>query len=572
MKFASYLALSVAGALCLGGAVSPQAAAQSMQADTILTGGEIYTPDGWTEAMAIKDGVIIAVGATDDIRSHRSDSTEVIELDGATVLPGLHDMHVHPTGAGMAQQECRWPQGSPPEVVFDALRKCVAETPEGEWIEGGQWDAASFGDTPPHKSMLDKIAPNNPVALVAISGHSTWANSLALERAGITEDTPDPAGGVIERDADGEATGILRESAAGLVRREIPPPTLEERAAALEWALNKMVSFGITSVTDAGVSRPTMEAYAALADKGALTPRVRGCIMWQAEEEGSVIGDQESIRYRNLYARDRFSPDCIKVVLDGVPTAGHTAAMVEPYADADNSDGHRARGIVMVKDDLLNRAVTHFDAEGLTVKFHAAGDAAVRQALDAIEAAREANGFSGILHDSGHNSFVKMNDIRRADDIAATFEMSPYIWYPNPIIPDIAKAIGEERMKRWIPVKDAIDAGALVVAGSDWPVVPNVDPWLGMETLVTRRAPGNEGQALGAQEKISLEQAFKMYTTNGAVQMGHRDKLGTLKPGMLADMVVVDRNPFDIPIGEVHNTDVVMTIIDGEVVYRGDTE
>jgi len=193
---------------------------------------------------------------------------------------------------------------------------------------------------------------------------------------------------------------------------------------------------------------------------------------------------------------------------------------------------------------------------------------ALTRATPAIEAARKANGFSGQLHEVAHNSFVQMSDIRRARAIEATFEMSPYIWYPNPIIPDIAKAIGPERMKRWIPVKDAIDSGALVVPGSDWSVVPSVNPWIAIETLVTRQRPGGGGDTLGAAEKITLRQAVDMFTVNSARAMGDRNREGTLERGMLADLIVLDRNPFQIPVTQVHDIKVKMTFIDGELVYQ----
>ena len=217
--------------------------------------------------------------------------------------------------------------------------------------------------------------------------------------------------------------------------------------------------------------------------------------------------------------------------------------------------------------DILNKAVTRFDEMGLTVKFHAAGDAAVRQGLDAIEAARKANGFSGLHHNTGHNSFINMSDIRRAKNIAATFEMSPYIWYPNPIIADIAKAVGPQRMKRWTPVKDAIGGGGLVVPGSDWAVVPSVNPWIAIETLVTRQKPGGGGETLGESQKITLEQAIDLFTVNSAKQMGNGNRTGRIEPGMLADLIVLDRNPYKIPITEVHGTVVKKTIINGEIVY-----
>ena len=415
--------------------------------------------------------------------------------------------------------------------------------------------------------MLDAVAPDNPVVLTDISGHSAWANSAALEIAGITAGTPNPQGGVIERDAEGNPTGVLRESAAGLVRGRVPPPDPGQAVDSLRFALDLMLSHGITSFTDAVISEGSMRAYAQLADRGILKQRVRGCIMWgrAAGPISSVPPPASPLARANLYRRDRFSPDCVKLLLDGVPTDGHTAAMIEPYADATLEDDERARGILMMPQETLNETLIALDAQGFTVKMHAAGDAAVRAGLDAITAARERNGFSGVLHDVGHNSFVKISDIERARSIGATLEMSPYIWYPNPIIPDIARAIGPERMQRWIPVRDAIDAGVLTVPGSDWPVVPEVNPWIGIETLVTRQVPGGGGDPLG--EPISLEQAIDMFTVNAARHMGNANLTGRIVPGLLADVIVIDRNPFDIPVTEIHETQVLKVLIEGEVVY-----
>jgi predicted amidohydrolase YtcJ len=546
-------------------AASP--AATQLEADTILENGQFDTPGGWAAAAAIKRGVIVAIGDTTTVDHYKGSGTKVIDLQGATVLPGLHDMHVHPMGAGLTALACNFPQGSGPAVVQKAVQRCAAKHAKGEWITGGQWDAASFGATPPNREFLDRAAPNNPVVLTDISGHSVWANSEALRLAGITAATPNPPGGVIEKDAKGEPTGLLREAGAGLIRGIVPPYTPEQNAHALKSSLDLMLSYGITSLTDAVVDDSILRAYATLAAKGALKQRVKGCLVWGRAMPGSAgSGQSEYIALRNLYASERFSPTCIKIFLDGVPTDGHTAAMVEPYADA-KADEVRAKGILMVPPAALNAALIDFDAKGFTVKMHAAGDAAVREGLDAIEAARRANGFSGQLHEVGHDSFVQMSDIRRARAIAATFEMSPYIWYPNPIIPDIVKAVGPERMKRWIPVKDAIDSGALVVPGSDWSVVPSVNPWIAIETLVTRQKPGGGGETLGAAERITLRQAIDLFTVNSARELGSRNKEGTLERGMLADLVVLDRNPFKIPINQVHDTHVKMTVINGEVVY-----
>jgi predicted amidohydrolase YtcJ len=530
-------------------------------AELIVRNARIYTPGGTVSSMAIAHGAIVAIGDDKAIAPHRAASSKTLDLGGKLVLPGLHDMHVHPTGAGLGQFSCQIPHGSSPDAILKVVIACVAKAKPGEWITGRAYQAESFGETPPHKSMLDKVAPNNPVIFNDISGHSSWANSLALKAGNITRATKNPAGGIIERDAKGEPTGVLRESAAQLVSSQIPGAGPERTAQALKWAVDTMLAQGITAFDDAGVSLSTAVAYATLSDRGQLKQRVRGCL-WGRDPR--VIAD------RNLYARPRFSPSCVKLMLDGVPTDGHTAAMVDAYEPLPHDHGHdegREKGLLMIPQAELNALVTKYDAMGLTVKFHAAGDGAVRAGIDAIAAARKANGFSGNLHNVGHNSFVQMEDIRRARSVQAAFEFSPYIWFPSPIIVDIRKAVGEERMKRWIPVKDAIDAGALVVPGSDWNVVPSVNPWIAIETLVTRQVPGGGGEVLGAQERITLVEAIDLFTKNSARQMNHDQATGSLEKGKLADFVVVDRDIFAVPITDVHNTKVLMTFIDGEKVY-----
>jgi predicted amidohydrolase YtcJ len=567
-RICASVTLALLGGL-MGSAATQAAPDGATQADEIFTNGQVYTPKGWAEAIAIKRGVMVAIGPAAEVNQYKGPGTRVFDLHGAAVLPGLHDMHVHPMGAGISHLACDFAQGSSLKTVLATVEACVKQHPKGAWITGGQWDATSVGGEP-NRQMLDRVAPDNPIALTDISGHSLWANTKALELGGIKLESSqtNPSGGIIERDASGIPNGLLREGAAGLVRAVIPPPTLDEDAKALAWSLHLMLSYGITSFTDAALDESGLKTYARLADEGVLKQRVKGCIMWRAAISfGARAEDTSDIERRNLYARDRFHPVCIKIFLDGVPTDSHTAFMLDPYADASPEDP-RAHGLMQIPPNVLTPAVIHFDAEGLTVKFHAAGDAAVHEGLDAIAAARKANGYDSLMHEVGHNSFVKMSDIKRARSIQATLEMSPYIWYPNPIIPDIKKAIGPERMKRWIPVKDAIDAGALVVPGSDWSVVPSVNPWIAIETLVTRQKPGGGGEVLGAVERITLKQAIDMFTVNSAREMGDRAEEGSLEPGLWADFVVLDRNPFGIPITQVHETKVRMAVINGEVVYQ----
>lgn len=563
-RFIATLAGLVPALVCSAAALA--AAGTEGSIDLILENGQFYTPHGWAQAIAIRRGVIVAVGDSTSVESRKGAATRVVDLKGATVVPGLHDLHVHAIGSGQRSEMCGFPQGSPPTVILDTLRACVAKKQPGTWIAGGQWDAASLGDTPLHHSTLDAVSPDNPVILHDISMHAAWLNAAAMKLAKITRDTVAPAGGVIEHDASGEPTGVIRESARALMDGLIPAPTIEQQAEWFKWSQHEMLQYGVTSFTDAGVSGDGLRVYALVADRGELKQRVRACIAWRMNA-GIAPAADAAVAERNLYARDRFKPDCIKLVLDGVPTEGHTAAMLEPYADA-SGDAARARGILMMPEGVLKKAVIDFDARGLTVKMHAAGDAAVRAGLDAIAAARAANGYTGLFHNVSHNSFISKADLARAAGIQATFEMSPYIWYQNPIIPPIAKAIGQERMQRWTPVREAIDSGALVVPGSDWAVVPSVNPWIAIETLVTRLPPGvAQGEPLGGAEKITLEQAMRLFTVNGARQMGNADRTGAIDTGLLADLVVIDRNPFRIPVTDIHNVKVLQTYVGGEVVY-----
>ncbi|MBU0557134.1 MAG: amidohydrolase family protein [Alphaproteobacteria bacterium] len=528
-------------------------------ADVILENARIYTPNGWVTSMAVAGGAIVALGDAAAMEPHKTLATRVIKLDGQLVLPGLHDMHVHPMGAGLSQTSCSIPHGSSPAQILAIIKGCADKAEPGEWITGGGYQNDSFGITPPTKEMLDSVAPKNPVILRDISGHSGWANSLALQIAGIGKDTPDPHNGIIERDSAGEATGVLRENAAMLVSRQVTEASVEKAAAALAWSMHEMMSYGITAYDDAGVAETAARAYAKLADEGKLKQRVRGCL-WAR--------DPDLLQKHMLYARPNFSPSCIKIALDGVPTDGHTAAMVDPYEPLHGHHGdNRERGMLMIRQAELDKTMIDLDRRGFTVKFHAAGDAAVRAGLNAIEAARKANGPSGQYHNVGHNSFVKIEDIRRARAIGAAFEFSPYIWYTSPIIGDIRKAVGEERMKRWIPVKDALDAGALVVPGSDWNVVPSVNPWIAIETLITRQVPGGGGEVLGAQQRITLPQALDIFTRQSARQMNFDFATGTIEKGKLADIIVLDQNIFEVPVTSIHKTKVLMTFIGGELVY-----
>lgn len=542
------------------------AALPANAAELVLINGKVMTPGGWQQAVRVKDGTIAAVGSTAAARKGAAKDATVIDLQGKAVLPGLHDMHVHPLMAGTALVSCRFEQGATPEQILSTVTGCVAGKQPGEWITGGQWQAISFGNTEPSREMLDKVAPANPVLLSDISGHSAWANSEALRLAGITRDTPDPKGGRIERTTAGEPTGVLRESAMALVRAKIPPATLEQNKAAMMRAVDEMLSYGITAYTDALVTIDSLGVYDSLQSEGRLSQRIRLCYTYgNTWNDGSKF--DQMIADRQRYTRGRTKFDCVKVFEDGVPTESKTAALLEPYPHAHGEEP--TRGMLLVPPAELNPLVTRLDKMGITVKFHAAGDWAARTAIDAIAAARQANGMTGPTHDAGHLTFLHPDDMKRAKALNATLEFSPYLWFPSPINDDIIKASGEERVKRVWPVREGLNSGALVVAGSDWSVVPSVNPWIGIETLVTRKAPNGErpDEVYGGAEAITLKEAMDIFTINAARQMGTADTTGTIEKGKAADLIVVERSPFDVPVDQIHKTVVEQVYIGGDKVF-----
>ncbi|QTH19920.1 amidohydrolase [Rhizorhabdus wittichii] len=552
--------LLAGGALAL---VAAGAFAAEKPADMILLNGQVRTPGGWAEALAIRDGVIVAVGDAKAAEAWRGEGSKVVDLQGAAVLPGLHDMHVHVQSAGLEQYSCGFAYGAKPAAIAARVKECAAKAAPGAWIIGGNWVAAVFAKGQQNRAFLDKVAPNNPVFLSDESHHSGWVNSKALELAGITRDTKDPEGGVIDRDAKGNPTGVLREAGTFAVQKVIPAPTEALNRKALALATRQMLSYGITSFTDAWLDPQNLRTLSDLSGEGIVKQRVRGCIFWAPDDKDS----ERLIAARAFYAKPRFKPDCVKFMLDGVPTESHTAAMLHPYQGI-AADDPKAKGILMVPQPALDEAVARFDRMGLHMKFHAAGDGAVRAAIDAVEHARKVNGWGGSSHELAHDSFVDRADIPRARALNLTWEFSPYIWYPTPIADvDVRKAVGDERMKRFTPIADAMATGANIIAGSDWSVVPSVNPWLAIETMVTRQSPGGSANSVGPDEKVTLDQALRMFTENAAAAMGDRDLVGSIEPGMHADIVVTEKNPFKVPVTEIHDTKVRMTFIDGELVY-----
>jgi predicted amidohydrolase YtcJ len=315
--------------------------------------------------------------------------------------------------------------------------------------------------------------------------------------------------------------------------------------------------------------------YARLSDQGKVVQRSRFCFLWQNNDAtiwpGGQAAIEKAISLRQLYARDEYKLECIKIMLDGVPGDSHTAAMLEPYigkSKVDDPDAVYGRGLLLMNQQDLNQALERFDRAGFSVKMHCSGDACARAAINAIEYAREKNGVGGQRHEVTHSVFVAPEDIARAKGVAATFEVSPFLWYSTPITEGIAASVGPERFGRVWPIRDFLDSGALVVSGADWPVVQNVNPWDGIEAMITREVPGGSEEKVAAEQAITLEEAIDIFTINAAIHFGHGNSLGSIEVGKIADVVVLDQNPFKVDTYEIHNTKVDLVYVNGKVVHR----
>jgi predicted amidohydrolase YtcJ len=539
--------------------------ALAQQADMVLLNGRVDTPSGWRQALAIRDGSIVAVGSDAEIRALRGGQTRVVDLAGKTVLPGFHDMHVHPQYAGQVATACQVPQGVAASQIIAAVEACVALHQPGEWIVANYLGGEEEFGGRVSRFDLDAVAPRNPVVIFGTGGHSAWASTAVLRAAKMLDARANLAG--VDYDASGQPTGLLRETATLPVREAIPQPTVAQRAASIQWALDRLVSDGFTAITDAEAEGlNSIAAYSLLENQGALKPRTRLCFGLPAPDRREALLAALSGTERRA-GDARLAMDCIKIYVDGAPTDIRTAAMVEPYLPKDGkADDH---GTYRTPPDELARLVTRFDADGFTVKMHAMGDAAVKAALDAVEQARWVNGPNGRAHEIAHASLMRPEDFPRGRALNATFEFSPVAFFQPLLARIVAAQIGDARASRLGPVREALDAGAMVVAGSDWPSGPEEHPWRLIEILVTRGGVGSEaGPNLSVDEQIGLREALDLFTINAARQLGRADKAGSIAPGKWADLTIVDRNPFDLPADQLHTIRNMMTMIGGKVVYE----
>lgn len=568
MIFRTILSFSLVAALC--GALSGADAAppQRRSVNLLFVNGKVFTADATNtvaQAIAIDGERIVAVGSTREIQA-RFSAARTIDLRGRLVTPGFNDAHLHFMGGGLALMRVDL---SGAKSLHEAKQRVAArarELPPGTWIRGRGWDHTLWGGEWPTRGDLDEVAPNHPVFLQRVDGHVSWANSLALQKARVTRDTKAPAGGEILHDARGEPTGILKETAAGLVDRAVPPPTGAEQKEAITRALSEARRYGITSVQD-NSGYETTKLYRELLRENKLTVRVAE---WQNFEDSVETLQRQRAEFASFKDDPlRLRLTALKGYVDGT-LGSRTAAMLAPFADDPANSGIPRRA-----PEELTRMVVERAQAGFQIALHAIGDRANRMALDGFEAAAKTR--SSASADASGNAQTSRHRIEHAQVVApsdfARFHALGVIasMQPAHAISDKRWAqdrLGEYRVLGAYAWHAMQSFGVRVAFGTDWPVEP-VNPYLGLYAAVTRQS--TEGEPAGGwwpQERLAIADAIRCYTAESAHASFEEKEKGQIAPGMLADLVVHSRDLLTIKPEEILQTEAAMTVFNGSVVYE----
>ncbi|MFJ8621323.1 amidohydrolase [Kitasatospora sp. NPDC093550] len=543
------------------------------EADLVFTRGPVHTGDAArtrASSLAVVGERIAAVGH-DEVRELIGPGTEVVDLTGKLLLPGFQDAHIHAVFGGTELAVCDLTGTVGVADYLERIRAYAEANPGQEWITGSGWSMESFDGGLPTRQLLDSVVPDRPVYLTNRDHHGAWANTRALALAGLTRDTPDPADGRIEREADGTPSGTLQEGATALVARLLPPSTAADRLDGLLRAQRLLHSLGITGWQDAllgefnGQPDPS-DAYLAAARSGALTARVTGALWWQRDRGAEQI--PELVRRREELSHGRFRAGSVKIMQDGI-AENFTAAMTSPYLDGCGCATANS-GLSFVDPTALRGYVTELDALGFQVHFHALGDRAVREALDAVEAARAANGRRGARHHLAHLQVVHPDDLARFARLGAIANIQPLWAAHEPQMDELTiPFLGPERAAWQYPFGALQRAGATLAAGSDWPV-SSPDPLAGLHVAVNRMEPeATDGRVFLPEQRLDLGSAIAAYTAGSAHVNGH-DDAGVLAVGHLADLVVLDRDILTGPPEGIALARVLRTYVGGELVHAAD--
>ncbi|WP_374315681.1 amidohydrolase [Microbacterium sp.] len=550
-------------------------------AEVLFVGGPVFTGTGRPItglAVAVADGRIAAIVPESEASALIGDGTRVVDLDGALLSPGFQDAHVHPVSGGMELLQCNLTGAADAEDAVARIKAYADAHPEEPWILGGGWSMDHFPGGAPVRGLLDAIVPDRPVLLLSRDHHSSWANSAAIRLAGLDASTPDPDDGRIEREADGTPAGTFHEGAGELFSGVRPDHDPELAYRGLLAAQEELIALGITGWQDAAVGASSiiadpLDAYERAVREGVLRVHVTGAQWWERDQGVEQVARMTAKRDA-LAARvpaDRLTISTTKIMVDGV-AENQTAAMLTPYKDP---HGHATgnRGLSFVDPSVVREAVTALDAAGMQVHFHALGDRAVREALDAVEAARAANGPTDRRHHLAHLQVVDEAEVPRFAETDAVANLQALWASHEPQLDELTLPfLRDGAEERHYPFGDFARAGVRLAAGSDWPV-SSADPMDAVHIAVTRVHPGSTAAPLGgAHQRLDLETAMAAYTS-GSAYVNHRDHdTGWVREGYLANLVVLSPDPFSVPAEDIHHATVQSTWIEGELAYRLQTD
>jgi|HubBroStandDraft_3_1064219.scaffolds.fasta_scaffold20830_2 predicted amidohydrolase YtcJ len=539
--------------------------------------GSRFLPPG--TCVRVSGGTITGVGPAESLQpTGQPDPAEPVDLDGGTLLPGFIDAHAHPVFAGSQLRRCDLRGADTAEGYLEIIAAYARQHPDETWITGGGWALAAFPGGTPTRQALDAVSGDRPVFLPNRDGHGAWVNSAALRLAGIDASTPDPADGRIERDERGEPTGTLQEGAASLVSRLLPDLTGEDWYQSLLAAQEHLLSLGITGWQDAIIGRghgdadPTA-AYLRAAQAGTLRATVVGALWWDRDRGLEQL--PELLRQRDAGRAGRFRATSVKMMLDGIAES-HTAAMLEPYLDGDGCATDQS-GLDFIDPERLPGYVTALDREGFQVHFHALGDRAVRNALDAVAAARGARQTPGGAgpggrHHLAHLQVVHPDDIPRFAALGATANIQPLWATHEPQMDELTIPFLGERRSGWqYPFGSLQASGATMCAGSDWPV-SSPNPLWGAHVAVNRSLPATAGGSgtdpFLPQQRLGLVSILAAYTSGSARTNGVETAAGSIRQGMDADFAIVDADLSHIADHEISSAAVAATWLRGRLAYQ----
>jgi len=548
------------------------------KADTVYINGTVYTQDAEqsvAQAFAVTNGKFQAVGSTAEIKSLIGKNTAIVELSNQFVMPGLIDEHIHPDMAAEnfmginVNDTMTWQQMS------DVIVKRAQQYTDKGWLIGGaiHWlDVAGkpmLGtDVASHFSTLDKLVNDRPVMLWDVGGHALLLNSYAIKLLKLTKDSKVPEGGVFDRDNNGELTGVFREIAGNVIYEQalagLPKgKVLIEKG--VKPIFKQLNAFGITAISDAWARYYMLDAYKEMAEKNELTVRINAYVSDPIEWTDKVWKDKAQWAIDNTqfyHVGDWLKADSVKFALDG-SAGGQTIIMVEPYEGTTDVHGGPWRN----DPDYFAEKFAEFDKKGLTMKVHAVGSQSIRTALDAIEKARKAG--SVLRHNIAHTVFVHPDDKARFAKLDVGAEFSPHFWYPVAGWEMIREELGERRLNWAFPFNSIKQQGVHISVGSDWPVAASPNPFLELETMITRQKPGGGSTTLPDEnERISLKDAIEVFTMGGAYAQNRDHLIGSIESGKLADFIVVDQNLFSISPQKIHKTKVLKTVVGGKTVFE----